>query len=77
MPLQFLLPFISSAFVDTQSMPAGVRWVAENQPLTPVIDTVRGLLLGNPIGNSALLAVGWCVILTVAGYLWAKKLFNR
>jgi ABC-2 type transport system permease protein len=77
MPLQFLLPFMSSAFVDTQSMPAGVRWFAENEPLTPVIDTIRGLLLGNPIGNTAWLAVGWCIVLTVVGYLWAKKLFNR
>lgn len=51
------LPFISSAFVPTGSMPAGVRWFAEEQPFTPIIETLRGLLTGTPIGHSALLAV--------------------
>lgn len=51
------LPFISSAFVPTDSMPAGVRWFAEEQPFTPIIETLRGLLTGTPIGHSALLAV--------------------
>jgi len=74
---QFLLPFTSSAFVRPASMPAGLRWFAEYQPFTPVIDTLRGLLLGTPIGNSAVLAVAWCVGLTLVGYLWARALFNR
>ena len=47
-----LLPFLSSGFVPTDSMPDGLSWFAENQPFTPVIETVRGLLLGTPIGNS-------------------------
>ena len=64
-----LLAFTSSAFVRPDSMPVGVRWFAEYQPFTPVIDTLRGLLLGTPIGNSAILAIGWCVILTLLGYL--------
>jgi ABC-2 type transport system permease protein len=55
-----LLPFISSAFVPTDSMPAGVRWFAENRPFTPVIETLRGLLMGTPIGDSGGLAVAWC-----------------
>ena len=42
-------------------MPDGLSWFAENQPFTPIIETVRGLLLGTPIGNSGLIAVGWCV----------------
>ena len=46
-----LLAFTSSAFVRPDSMPAGIRWFAEYQPFTPVIDTVRGLLLGTPIGD--------------------------
>ncbi len=71
------LPFISSAFIPTGSMPAGVRWFAENQPFTPVIDTLRGLLTGTPIGHSAVLAVVWCVGLTLVGYLWARRLYNR
>ncbi len=57
-----LLPFLSSGFVPTESMPDGLSWFAENQPFTPVIETVRGLLLGTPIGNSGVLAVGWCVV---------------
>jgi ABC-2 type transport system permease protein len=72
-----LLPFISSAFVSTESMPVGVRWFAEYQPFTPVIDTLRGLLLGTPIGNSAVLAVAWCVGLSLVGYLWARAVYNR
>ena len=58
-------------------MSAGVRWFSEYQPFTPVIDTLRGLLLGTPIGNSALLAVAWCVVLALVGYLWARALYNR
>ncbi len=74
---QLLLPFTSSAFVRPDSMPGGVRWFAEYQPFTPVIDTLRGLLLGAPIGDSAVLAVAWCAGLTLVGYLWARALFNR
>jgi ABC-2 type transport system permease protein len=76
MPL-VLLPFLGSGFVPTDSMPAGLRWFAEYQPFTPVIETLRGLLLGTPIGNSGYLAVAWCAVIALAGYLWAKKLFNR
>ena len=72
-----LLAYTSSAFVSTASMPAGVRWFAQYQPFTPVIDTLRGLLLGTPIGNSAILAVAWCAGLTLIGYLWAQAVYNR
>ncbi len=72
-----ILPFTSSAFVRPDSMPAGIRWFAEYQPFTPVIDTVRGLMLGTPIGNSAIFAVVWCVALTVVGYFWAQAVYNR
>jgi ABC-2 type transport system permease protein len=75
-PLVFL-PFLGSGFVPTDSMPAGLRWFAEYQPFTPVMDTVRGLLLGTAIGNSAIIAVAWCAGITLVGYLWAKKLYNR
>jgi len=76
MPLVFL-PFLGSGFVPTDSMPTGLRWFAEYQPFTPVIETVRGLLLGTPIGNSAAVAIAWCAAITLVGYLWAKKLYNR
>jgi ABC-2 type transport system permease protein len=74
---QLLLPLTSSAFVRPDSMPVGVRWFAEYQPYTPVIDTLRGLLMGTPIGNSAVLAVAWCAGLTLVGYLWARAVYNR
>ena len=72
-----LLPFVSSAFVPTGTMSVGVRWFAHNQPFTPVIDTLRGLLTGTPIGHSGVIAVAWCVGLTVLGYVWAGALFRR
>jgi ABC-2 type transport system permease protein len=72
-----LLAFTSSAFVRPDSMPAGIRWFAEYQPFTPAIDTVRGLLLGTPIGHSAALAVAWCAGLALVGYLWARAVYNR
>ncbi len=76
MPL-LLLPFLGSAFVPTDSMPAGLRWFAEYQPFTPVIETLRGLLLGTSIGSSGYLAVAWSAVIALAGYLWAKKLYAR
>lgn len=76
MPLM-LLPFLGSAFVPTDSMPAGLSWFAEYQPFTPIIETLRGLLLGTEIGNSAAIAVAWCVGITLLSYLWARKLYNR
>ena len=71
------LPFVSSAFVPTESMPVGVRWFAENQPYTPVIETVRALLLGTPLDGHAVVAIAWCIVIAVAGYLWARHLYNR
>jgi ABC-2 type transport system permease protein len=76
LPLQFL-PFLGSAIVPTDTMPAGMRQFAENQPFTPIIETLRGLLMGTPIGHSAVIAVSWCVGLALAGYLWARAAFNR
>lgn len=72
-----ILPMIGSGFVPTDSMPAGLRWFAEHQPFTPFIETLRGLLMGTPIGNSAILTTGWCTLTALGGYLWAKKLYNR
>jgi ABC-2 type transport system permease protein len=71
------LPFLSSAFVPTASMSVGLRWFANNQPFTPIDDTLRGLLLGSPIGDKWIIAVAWCVGLSLAGYLWSKRLYKR
>jgi len=76
MPL-LLLPFFGSGFVPTDSMPTVLRWFAEYQPFTPFIETIRGLLMGTAIGNSALLAVAWCAVITLVGFLWARAQFNR
>ncbi|APU18000.1 MULTISPECIES: ABC transporter permease [Actinoalloteichus] len=76
MPLM-LLPFFGSGFVPTDSMPDGLRWFAEYQPFTSIIETLRGLLTGGPIGNNAWIALAWCAVIAFGGYLWSKKLFNR
>lgn len=73
----YMLPFFSSAFAPTDTMPVGMAWFARNQPFTPIIETVRGLLLGTPIGNSAVVAVIWCIGIIVVSFLWARALFNR
>jgi ABC-2 type transport system permease protein len=70
-------PFISSGFVPPDTMPAGVRWFAENQPFTPMIETLRGLLLGTPIGNNGVIAVAWCVVIAVIGYVWSRAAYSR
>ncbi|TDP38354.1 ABC transporter permease [Nocardia ignorata] len=71
------LPYVSSAFVPTSTMPTWLHTFAENQPVTPVIETMRGLLMGTPIGDSGLLAVLWCGGIAVAGYLAARWMFQR
>ncbi|MBE1490670.1 ABC transporter permease [Plantactinospora soyae] len=76
MPLM-LLPFFGSGFVPTDSLPVGLRWFAEYQPFTPIMETLRGLLLGTPIGNSGVIALGWCAVIALAGYVWARWLYNR
>jgi len=75
--LFLLLAFTSTAFVSTASMAGWVRYFAQYQPFTPVMETLRGLLLGTPIGNNAMLAVAWCLGLTLVGYLGARAIYNR
>ena len=72
-----LLPFLSSGFVPTASMPAGLRQFAEYEPFTPVTQAVRGLLTGGPIGMHAVVAIAWSVGIALASYLWAVRLYNR
>jgi ABC-2 type transport system permease protein len=75
-PLIFL-PFISSAFVPTATMPAVVRVFAENQPVTSIVDTVRSLLNSEPIGNEIWIALAWCVGITVVAYFFAMRAYKR
>jgi ABC-2 type transport system permease protein len=63
--------------VPNDSLPEWLRWFAEYQPFTPVIKTLRGLLLGTPVGSNGLLAIGWCALFTIVGYAWSKSLFRK
>ena len=76
MPL-FLLPLLSSAFIPVDSMPGWFQPIAEYQPFTPAIETLRGLLLGSEIGHNGWLAVIWCLGLGVLGYFWSASTFDR
>ncbi|WP_327257882.1 ABC transporter permease [Streptomyces sp. NBC_01244] len=71
-----LLPLLSSAFVPVEGMPGWFQPIAEYQPFTPAIETLRGLLLGTEIGNNGWLAVAWCLGLAVLGYFWSAAKFN-
>ncbi|MEW2255912.1 ABC transporter permease [Streptomyces sp. NPDC047869] len=76
MPL-ILLPLLSSTFVPIDAMPGWFQPIAQYQPFTPAIETLRGLLLGTGIGNNGWLAVAWCLALAVLGYLWSASKFNQ
>ncbi|WP_329492759.1 ABC transporter permease [Kitasatospora herbaricolor] len=76
MPL-ILLPLISSAFTPLNSMPGWFQPIAQYQPFTPAIETLRGLLLGTPIGNNGWLTIAWTLTLTALGYRWSTTTFNR
>ena len=62
--LLILLPFLGSGFVPVASMPASLRWFAENEPFTPIINTVRNLLTNQHIGSAGITAVPWCLAIT-------------
>jgi ABC-2 type transport system permease protein len=72
-----LLALTSTAFVSAASMTGWVRNFAQYRPFTPVIETLGGLLLSTPIGNNAILAIAWCLGLTLVGYLWARAVYGR
>lgn len=75
--LIMFLPYVSSAFVPTDSMPSWLQAVARNQPITPVIETVRGLLTDGPIGNHAVLALAWFGVIGLASAALATAVFRR
>jgi ABC-2 type transport system permease protein len=75
-PLVFL-PFVSSAFVPTESMPGPVRAFAENQPVTSIVDAIRSLLTGQPVGSDIWVALAWCVGILVVAYVFAMIAFRR
>ncbi|GIJ09198.1 ABC transporter permease [Micromonospora andamanensis] len=75
-PLIFL-PFISSAFVPTDSMPGPVAWFAENQPVTSIVNSLRALFAQQPVGNDIWVALGWCVGLLVVAYVAATAIYRK
>jgi ABC-2 type transport system permease protein len=75
-PLLFL-PFISSAFVPTESMPSGVRAFAENQPVTSIVESLRALLSGQPVGNHIWVALAWCLGIMLLAYVFAMRAYKK
>ena len=75
-PLIFL-PFISSAFVPTATMPGPVRWFAEHQPATSIVNSIRDLYSGRPAGTDLYVGLGWCAAVIAVAYVTAMVLYNR
>jgi ABC-2 type transport system permease protein len=75
-PIIFL-PFISSAFVPTDTMPLAVRTFAENQPVTPIVEAIRNLLANQPVGSDILVALAWCIAIIVVAYIFAMKIYKK
>ena len=75
-PLVFL-PFVSSAFVPTATMPGPVRWFANNQPVTSIVESLRNLMNGEPVGSSVWTALAWCVGLTIVAYTIATRTYRK
>ncbi|TCN01190.1 ABC-2 type transport system permease protein [Paenibacillus sp. BK033] len=71
------LPYLSSAFVPTDTMPSWLQGVANHQPITPVIETIRGLLTGTPLGSSAWWAIGWCLLILTLAFVWSISSFRK
>jgi len=71
------LPYVSTAFVPADTMPSWMQGFAEHQPMTPVIETLRGLWMGTPLGHQPLVAVAWCLGLLVVSTVVAARLFAR
>lgn len=71
------LPYLSSAFVPIQSMPEWLQPIAANQPITPIVETIRGLLMGTPVTAEPWWAMGWCLVILGASVAWGAWLFTR
>jgi ABC-2 type transport system permease protein len=70
------LPYVSSAFVPLDTLPVWLRWIAENQPLTPIIETIRSFLVGTELGSSGWWALGWCLAILAVALVWSTVLFR-
>ena len=75
-PIIFL-PFISSAFVPTDTMPSVIGAFAENQPVTPIVEAIRNLLSNQPVGNDIWVALAWCIAIIVVAYIFAMRIYRK
>ena len=75
--LLILLPFVSSAFVPTETMPGPVRIFAENQPVTSIVNAIRDLLTQQPVGTDIWIALAWCVGILIVAYVVAMAIYRR
>jgi ABC-2 type transport system permease protein len=75
-PLIFL-PFLSSAFVPTETMPGPVRWFAENQPVTSIVNAIRAIFTQQPVGSDIWIALGWCIGILIVAYAFAMRVYRR
>lgn len=71
------LPYLSSAFVPVQTMPSWLQWIADNQPVTPIIETIRGFLFATDVSPHLGWALGWCALILAAAVGWGAWLFRR
>lgn len=73
----FILPYISSGFAPVESLPDGIRWFAEVQPLTPMIDSIRAFMMGTPAGDSLWLTMAWCAGIIIVAFVLSMQLYKR
>jgi ABC-2 type transport system permease protein len=73
----FILPYLSSGFAPTETRPRGIGWFAEIQPMTPIIDSIRALMLDMPAGNSLWIALAWCAGIIIAAFITAAQVYKR
>ncbi|MBO1001213.1 ABC transporter permease [Pseudogracilibacillus auburnensis] len=73
----FILPFLSSGFAPTDTMSSGIRWFAEIQPMTPIINSIRALMLDLPLGNSLWIALAWSVGIIIVAFTASTQVYNR
>jgi len=73
----FILPFVSSGFAPPETLPTAIRWFAELQPMTPIIDSIRALMLGLPLGNNLWIALAWCLGIIIVVYATMTQIFKK
>lgn len=73
----FILPFISSGFAPLETMSSGIKWFAQIQPMTPIIDSTRALMMDLPLGNSLWIALAWCVGIIIVAFLLSIRVYNK